>query len=212
MSVGTEFIANHMVRAEALRLQRSADRDTKARYHGAIPLSIVMAATKPSWASTIANGLLWRTDWTDGRKAKKGRTLWSEMPRTDVSRKDPKADKRLQYGNRFALIARACIAKDFKTASVVATESVVSIARDYRMSQDRKLAETYGIETDATNANRVKTMLLAAGGVVALSPVAEQHRAVKNAGIGALCVGTAIGVVGELTYRSTVREAIAANG
>lgn len=211
MSPGGDFLQTHMAREKATRLQRRADRKTMTRYHGALPLSAVMAATRSNWMTAIANAGLWHTDHTDGKDAKKARSLWPNLPRTNASTKDPEADKRLQYGNRAAILARACVAGDWETAGIIAAETVVSVVRDKRMGGHRRLAETHDIETDAININRVKTAMIAVGEVVALSPLAENDM-VRRVALGTICVGTLVGVVGAEQYGQQVRAEIASRG
>ncbi|MCA9330456.1 hypothetical protein KC957_00255 [Candidatus Saccharibacteria bacterium] len=133
------------------------------RFHGAIPLSALLAVTKPHWITTVLNAGLWETDRTDGRDGKKARELYEGLRRTEASERDPEADKRLQYGNRAAIFSRAVHRQDWKTACVIAAETAVSAVRDLRMGQHRELATTYSIETDAIDINRAKTALIAGG-------------------------------------------------
>ncbi len=212
MSPGREFLTNHVRQEQALRLQRRADRKTMLRYWAAIPVSALMAVTKPSIATGVVNAYLWDTDRTDGRDAKKARALWPEMKRTKASTFDPPADKRLQYGNRAALFTRACFGKDWETAAVVAGETAVSALRDKRMAAHRSLATAYDIETDATMTNRAKTALIAAGEVVALSPLANKYDTVRRAALATMCVGTLVGVIGAEQYGLHVREEISSRG
>jgi hypothetical protein len=125
--------------------------------------------------------------------------------------KDPDADKRMQYGNRFAIFARAVMDRDWETTAITAVETTVSILRDYRMTQHRSLAEKYDVSTDAIQTNRVKTGLIALGEVVALSPLAE-HQVVRRASLATICAGTLVGVVGAEQYGMQVREEIASRG
>lgn len=211
MSMGTDFLQTHTTRERARRLQRRADRKTMVRFHGAIPLSALLAATKPNWITTALNAGLWETDRTDGRDGKKARELCEDLRRTEASERDPDADKRLQYGNRAALFVRAALEKDWKIAGVIAAETAVSAVRDRRMGQYRELATTYGIETDAIDINRAKTALIAGGEIVALSPLAE-NAIVRGVAIGTICLGTLVGVVGAEQYGQQVRAEIARRG
>lgn len=207
MNNGIEFLDNHQRRETARRLQRRADRKTTFRYWAALPVSAALAVTKPSWPTAILNGYLWDTDRTDGKDAKQARTLWSGLPRTKASEKDPSADKRLQYGNRLAIFTRAWVRGDRETAVVIAAETAVSAIRDTRMASHRSLAVEHDVETDAIDINRVKTALIAGGEVAALSPLAENQTA-RRAALAAICVGTLVGIVGAEQYGHQVRQEI----
>ena len=207
MSTGRETINDYRIKQKARRLQRQADQETTLRYHAALPLSALLAVTKPTWVTAAANAVMWDTDRTDGKKGKEARRLWPELPRTKASMRDPEADKRLQYGNRAALFARACAKRDWESAVIVGAETVVSVVRDRRMAQHRGLAEAYEVGTDAIGINRVKTAAIALGEVVALSPLAENDT-VRRVALGTIAAGTLLGVIGAEQYGAQVREQI----
>ena len=196
-------------REKARKLQAQADRLTKRRYDMALPLSAVLAATPASWFTAAANAELWHTDFRDGERAKAARKFWHDMPRTRISRLDPAADRRLAYGNRFALFARSIASGDSGSALLTAAETSVSLLRDRRMAETRAIAETHGIGVDAIDINRAKTWITGVSQVVELSPLANNDAIRRTAQI-VRCGATVLGIVGAELYRHQVMQGIAA--
>jgi hypothetical protein len=150
---------------------------------------------------------VWATDASDGRDATQARALNPDAPRTKASLRDPLADKIKFYSGLMGIAVRAVREHDTETAAITAANVVVSGARDLAMHKDRKLAASYGFNTDATQPNKWKTRLHAGASIALASPL-SRSKVVRRTALGILSAGTILGVAGQTDYRASLYDYI----
>lgn len=207
MTAGIEYIHDVQNEMQALRLRRMADFATGFRMYSSIPIGAAIGATEPNWPVTMVDVIGWGSDAVDGMFGGESQRLNPLAERTEMSKRDPLADRMKHFSGLLGITARAVREQDYATAGIVSVNAVVAGVREVKMHRARKLAESYGFETDAIKINKWKTRLNAAASIALASPL-SRNKTVRRASLGVLCAGTITGVLGLAQYKEQLHEHI----